>query len=77
MSTQAVVYLHAMRCIFFTVTIVEILPTIVHFKKAFLQVRGEEEEVMICLVRESNLYREDTVIVIALQGEEGKALTKS
>ena len=73
MHTQAILF----ACHLISFTYIEILPTIVHFKKSFLQVREEEEEFVLCLVRERNLYREDTVTVITLPGEEENLLTAS
>ena len=50
---------------------VEALPTTVSFKEAYQQVRKEEEAVLVCVVREMNLHRKDTVTVVSLlQGEE-------
>lgn len=50
----------------------EILPTIVGFKNIYQQVRKEEGQVTVCLLRERNLYREDTVTVATVKQGESK-----
>lgn len=51
-----------------------VFPTVVGFKEAYLQVRKEEGAVLVCLVREINLYREDTATVVSLPQREEEEL---
>ena len=51
-----------------------LVPTIVGFKEIYQQVRQEEGEVTICLMRERNLYREDTITVVIEKKDEGQKL---
>ena len=48
------------------------LPTIVWFMETYQQVKKEDGAVTICLKRNRNLHREDTVSVVAVNHGEGK-----
>ena len=50
----------------------EIIPTIIGFKETYVQVSDMERAVSVCLQREMNLYREDTITVTLQQEEEKK-----
>ena len=58
----------------FTIILIAPLPSIVGFAKIHQQVREEEGEALICLLRRRNLDRNDTVTVLALEQEIGEEL---
>ena len=50
----------------------EIIPTIIGFKETYLQVSDISRAVSVCLQREINLYRKDTINVTLQQKEKTK-----